>query len=1349
MIAFFTLMVVLFDLPLQQGTFLPFSAESLILNEQQVQVSALHDFYLSTHGEGWVYTNEEEVPWDFTTYSSGGSVFYVSDPCSVNNSAAGRSSSGAEFSTWAGVTCSSSPLLCANITTSTSSPCLVTELYLPEHNLTGSLPSSLGTLRALQRLSLWENHLTSSIPSTIGDLTDLTRLDFDDNYLTGEIPSSLHQLERLVLLYLGGNLLGGKLPRWLDSLTSLQSLVLNSNDFSGPIPPELYSLSNLEHLSLSQTDISGSLSPDVSQLSSLAFLYLWESSVSGTLPAELGTLSLMKYFYCYDTFLTGSLPDAFSLLTTMRVLSLRSNALTGTLPASLAALSRLEYLFLYFNRFTGSIPHEWGGLTLLQELHLHVNFISGHIPTELGQLVNLQYMYLYRNYLSGSLPGELGAVTTLAQLFLSANALTGSLNASWGSLSSLSGLDLSHNFLTGQIPSEFGQLQELDRLFMGNNRLTHTLPSSLGTLRKLIDLRVEGNDLSGSVSRVFDSSTSSLPLLELVDLSDNIFSGSTPGGLFSLPSISVVVLSLNCFSGELPPSICSARNCTVLSMDGLGAAFGCKNSYRLPLTGVHLFNTLQGSFPNCVLTLPQLIVLHLTGNGLTGSLSDSSLLPASVRNMSLAHNAMSGTIPDSIQAHAFDALDLSYNKFTGEYNNVSFFNQNSSIVLQVNRLSGSFPKSTRDTPVLDVINGNIFGCSSSDEYNGDKNSDEYNCGSRTLDLALIAYVSIVGVFCGCCLLVKAKIGKFRGTSSRFYNLISNVTLYQRFLNSVPSQMLSMYPMLTSILALNHDISSVINIFLLVLVVNLCLGVPILAMKLVDESYVTHIHQYRYLFSGAFTTGIAPAFWFVGMSICLCVMFCVLRVCYLPKMPVSRPTAPTAKVKMSHNVAGNECRTAQADSVVTFEANFYNIVLKKVKVLLPFVLSCCLVSAINGVYVYSTLQPLTPFQHSMIEISVALFSAIFNKMSLPVLLRPIADRGNQIRSGFFLVIFNNVVAPIMATALTSSKCFKGLLLEADPLVSFYSVDICMSYATGLDGSRVCESYRTISRVVPPVVAPYTYNYQCANSLIQSYVPVFVYLFTFRFVFLFVIAVALPSISFDSIPKSFQPFLKTVLWPDAAIVHGAPERVLSYRDVVIHDIMTPLLIGVTFGAISPLLAIVLTISTVCRLLTWRMLMGRFVHYQISSNSGEVCKDTHNERGSPPTSISFAEPTQPKETPLLLLSLGYISLRTIFDECMWPLLGSCSVFFAALSWDVLGDHSGPQRALWAPLACLLALALLWLLLLLRLHFYFPSRFLLEGGAGTAADSPPLATSRGPLTGGVASSAVESNPIHANSAL
>lgn len=117
----------------------------------------------------------------------------------------------------------------------------VTSLILVNNNLSGEIPSSLGSLANIQLLDLPNNNLSGEIPTTIGSLAKLRSLFLNNNHLTGEIPSDIGSLPSLQFVDLSSNSLTGEIPSSLGSLPNLQYLYLESNNltsigFTSPPP---------------------------------------------------------------------------------------------------------------------------------------------------------------------------------------------------------------------------------------------------------------------------------------------------------------------------------------------------------------------------------------------------------------------------------------------------------------------------------------------------------------------------------------------------------------------------------------------------------------------------------------------------------------------------------------------------------------------------------------------------------------------------------------------------------------------------------------------------------------------------------------------------------------------------------------------------------------------------------------------------------------------------------------------------------------------------------------------------------------------------------------------------------
>ena len=114
-----------------------------------------------------------------------------------------------------------------------------------------------GTPRRVTSLTLDSNQLTGEIPTDLGSLSNLTGLRLDSNQLTGEIPPELCDLSNLTSLWLGGNQLTGEIPPELGSLSNLALLVLDNNELTGEIPSEMGGLSNLTGLGLENNQLTG------------------------------------------------------------------------------------------------------------------------------------------------------------------------------------------------------------------------------------------------------------------------------------------------------------------------------------------------------------------------------------------------------------------------------------------------------------------------------------------------------------------------------------------------------------------------------------------------------------------------------------------------------------------------------------------------------------------------------------------------------------------------------------------------------------------------------------------------------------------------------------------------------------------------------------------------------------------------------------------------------------------------------------------------------------------------------------------------------------------------------------
>ncbi|MCO5604141.1 hypothetical protein L7F22_058301 [Adiantum nelumboides] len=169
------------------------------------------------------------------------------------------------------------------------------------------------------------------------------------------------------------------------------------------------------------------------------------------------------------------------------------------------------------------------------------------------------------------------------------------------------------------IPSHAAALRTLN---LSYNNFNGTMPASIGRLTSLTNgLNVSHNAVSGPIP----TQLASLQMLLLIDLSDNVFSGSIPdlSGCVTLQTLS---LSKNDLSGPIPSSL-----------GGLGNLVSLNVSH----------NSLQGTIPAELGNLTLLQSLDLSFNKLSGNIPLSIAELTRLTSFNVSYNSLLGSIPDS------------------------------------------------------------------------------------------------------------------------------------------------------------------------------------------------------------------------------------------------------------------------------------------------------------------------------------------------------------------------------------------------------------------------------------------------------------------------------------------------------------------------------------------------------------------------------------------------------------------------------------------------------------------------------------------------------------------------------
>eukprot|EP00850_Spirogloea_muscicola_P017134 SM000144S00682 [mRNA] locus=s144:271550:275304:+ [translate_table: standard] len=345
----------------------------------------------------------------------------------------------------------------------------------------------------------------------------------------------------------------------------------------------------------------------------------------------------------------------------------------------LGELTALQTLDLSGNlQLTGAFP-DLSTAVALTYLDLSGTSLSGAIPAGIfGQLGNQVTLKLRATALGGPLPPDLASLTMLQYLDLSSGSttLTGFTGgfAQFGALRSLTYLDISGQSFTGSIrAAPLRALNNLNYLAIQGTNLSGTVPSdALGKLKKLVTLKLRGQDNTTNQFTGPFPVQSSLPRLQLLDLSSNQFYGSLPTGLmYLLPSLTYLDLHLNPQLGGSMPSNFAPDGHGLEYLDINDCNFGGRvdpsvGSFFAMKSLKMARNNFVGFLPTGLFTrLTELEQLQLSDNRLVGTIPPlNSLL--SLKHLDLANNMFTGGVPDfsSIASTIMD-IDISGNSLTG------------------------------------------------------------------------------------------------------------------------------------------------------------------------------------------------------------------------------------------------------------------------------------------------------------------------------------------------------------------------------------------------------------------------------------------------------------------------------------------------------------------------------------------------------------------------------------------------------------------------------------------------------------------------------------------------------------
>ncbi|KAF7825514.1 receptor-like protein 12 [Senna tora] len=385
---------------------------------------------------------------------------------------------------------------------------------------------SLAKLENLSVIVLDGINLLSTVPETFANLKHLTKLSLYNCGLRGMFPQKIFQIETLSFVDISDNYdLCGSLPD-LPLSGSLETLKVSNTNFSA--------LQNLVHLDLSNNHIQGPIPSSIFKLSELQVLQLSSNKFTGTVKLDmirsLRNLTTLHMSYNnllvdLNTSLDANLSNIFPNLAILNLASCKLKEFP-----MLDRNKFLKNLDLSNNEIEGLIPNWIWKLENLYHLNLSCNFLRGFEGSLLNLTAHFEFLDLHSNQLQGQIP----IFSNGSYIFY----LDYSNNNFNSLIPSNIVLDLSNNNLEGTIPeclmhSVFALSLENNMLNgnLGNNQINGVFPCWLKKISKLRVLLLRANKFQGPIKCLDDNATR--PLLQIVDLAFNNFSGLLPTKMFT------------------------------------------------------------------------------------------------------------------------------------------------------------------------------------------------------------------------------------------------------------------------------------------------------------------------------------------------------------------------------------------------------------------------------------------------------------------------------------------------------------------------------------------------------------------------------------------------------------------------------------------------------------------------------------------------------------------------------------------------------------------------------------------------------------------------------------------------
>ena len=463
------------------------------------------------------------------------------------------------------------------------------------------------------------------------------------------------------------------------------------------------------------------------------------------------------------------------------------------------------------------------------------------------------------------------------------------------------------------------------------------------------------------------------------------------------------------------------------------------------------------------------------------------------------------------------------------------------------------------------------------------------------------------------------------------------------------------------------------------------------------------YQYRWLYSVAFLSNRNAA---IALTILILILFVffgfsVIRLTsqneaiqtrvHSWNSPLASPEVelsaiPSLEARLSSPLQDSENHTSpeEEDTLIFSSPHSYTtqaLVSSYSFISLVVTLDTLLVLLVKGGYVYSAMsREISSSLKILLQIAVAVFDICWNTFLIPRLLMifPSLMRPKvRVKLHLTLLMFNSIVAPVLATALTDRNCLADILVSGDEITSSGSYTLCDVIDT-VTKNCISSSTVTLSTSFQP---PYTYSYQCSSAILVNFIPVFILsysLLTFVQPILLASVVYFANNSKTALSSLILRTFPSILWMPHEVQKDEFRKVL-FANPIISGLLHHVVVLLTFGIACPPLGVVIAISICVITFQWELIIGRYLWIQKDQRFSNVSS----------SSLPLCNLHLAVESCCVGVWMGPI-------KAMYAMVDISSLVYSILLFDIAGDRIGGFRAFYS-----FSIPMLCLPLLIRLGF------------------------------------------------